>query len=33
VGGQSIPAGARVEHGSIVSVALLSADESMLGRY
>ena len=33
VGGQSIPAGTRVEHGSIVSVALLSTDESMLGRY
>ena len=33
VGGQSIPAGTKVEHGSIVSVALLSADESMLGRY
>ena len=33
VGGQSIPAGTMVEHGSIVSVALLSADESMLGRY
>ena len=33
VGGQSIPAGTRVEHGSIVSVALMNADESMLGRY
>lgn len=33
VSGQSIPAGERVEHGSIIEVALQSADESMLGRY
>ncbi|MBR0354292.1 MAG: PASTA domain-containing protein [Oscillospiraceae bacterium] len=30
---QSIPAGASAEHGSIVSVSLISEDESMLGRY
>ena len=33
VGGQSIPAGTRAEHGSVVTVALVSADEAMLGRY
>lgn len=30
---QSIPAGAEVGHGSVVSVTLISSDESLLGRY
>ncbi len=33
VSGQSIPALSRVEHGSIVEVALEGTDSSMLGRY
>ncbi len=33
VSGQSIPAGEAVRHGSIIEVALVSAEESMLGRY
>ena len=30
---QSVPAGARVGHGSVVEVTLISADETILGRY
>ena len=30
---QSISAGTQVEHGTVVSVTLVSADESMLGKY
>ena len=33
IGSQSVPAGAWIKHGSTVEVALVSADESMLGRY
>ena len=33
VDSQSIPAGASAEHGSIVTVTLISEDENMLGRY
>ena len=33
VNSQSIPAGADIEHGSIVEVSLVDQDESMLGKY
>ena len=33
IGSQSVPAGAEIEAGSIVRVALIGADDSMLGRY
>ncbi|MBQ9249716.1 MAG: PASTA domain-containing protein [Oscillospiraceae bacterium] len=33
VSSQSIPAGTALEHGAVISVSLISGDESMLGKY
>ena len=33
VSSQSLPAGSLADHGTVISVSLVSSDESLLGRY